>query len=448
MRKKIVISIVFAIIFLASFTQLSYGQFTLAGQIRTRTEVRDGFGTPLPKKSDVAIFTSQRSRLTFGYAGYRLKFGASIQDVRVWGQDVSTINRNTVADYNDLMLHEAWAEIMLTDTAVKNKMFLKVGRQEIIYDDSRLLGNLDWLQQARRHDAAIFKYEAKKIIVNAGFAFNQNSEKLSNTTYNNTTPGYPANTNAGSMYKSFEYLYAAKKLKEGTVSFLFFADQFNKFHMSGSTKIIDTGTWTRATTGLYYAQTFKKLSVNASGYYQFGKNAAGAKLNAQLLTANVMYAATKKLTTGLGVDYYSGGTDGTTSKAFDPLYGTPHKFAGYMDYYYVAWGAGKAGLIDAYVRAKYKATAKCVLALDVHQFIAGSKVVDGSNNTLSKNLGTEIDITATHQLTKEVGFEFGYSHYFTTSTLNSVNVKNVSNAKAGANWFYAMIIIKPTFLVK
>ena len=138
-------------------------QLTLTGQLRTRTEFRDGQGSPLPEDAKPAFFTSQRTRLSLNYSTYRIKFGLTAQDVRVWGQDVSTINRTTTQDNNALMLHEAWAEILLTDTVLKNKtLSLKLGRQELAYDDERLIGKLDWLQQARRHDAALFKYETKK----------------------------------------------------------------------------------------------------------------------------------------------------------------------------------------------------------------------------------------------------------------------------------------------
>ena len=68
-------------------------QFTLSGQIRTRTELRDGFGSPLNEKQEAALFTSQRTRLNVGYEGYRTKFFVAVQDVRVWGQDASTNNR-------------------------------------------------------------------------------------------------------------------------------------------------------------------------------------------------------------------------------------------------------------------------------------------------------------------------------------------------------------------
>src|SRR5688572_33262527 len=133
-------------------TMQSKGQFTLNGQVRTRTELRDGTGTLKPSTNKAAFFTSQRTRLTFNYKSNKVILQTSLQDIRVWGQDASTISN---ADGARLGVHEAWAEILLAnrkDTSFK-KSFLeyisvKAGRQELLYDDSRLLGNLDWLQQA------------------------------------------------------------------------------------------------------------------------------------------------------------------------------------------------------------------------------------------------------------------------------------------------------------
>src|SRR4051794_18132175 len=42
-------------------------QFSLVGQLRTRTEFRDGLATLQPKTNNPAFFTSQRTRLTFNY---------------------------------------------------------------------------------------------------------------------------------------------------------------------------------------------------------------------------------------------------------------------------------------------------------------------------------------------------------------------------------------------
>lgn len=424
-------------------------QMTLSGQVRTRTELRDGQGTPLSIGAKPAFFTSQRTRLSFGYKAYRLKFGVTAQDVRVWGQDVSTINRTTTQDLNGLMLHEAWAELGLTDTSLKTQsLSLKIGRQELVYDDQRLLGNLDWLQQGRRHDAALLKYEAKDYLIHLGAAFNQNKENASGTVYNSTPSGnYTATTNGGSMYKSMVFLYAGKKMKRGTASFLFLNDHFSQYRIDPTTqaKIYpDSNTWSRATTGFYLANNFNKVLLTASAYYQFGHNASGQKVSAELLSLAAQYAFSKKFNAGVGIDFYSGGTSGTTSKAFDPLYGTPHKFAGLIDYFYAANSFGKAGLVNYYIKSKYKASDKFSFAADLHQFNSASEV----GGFATKNLGQEIDLVGTYSLTKQIGFEAGYARYFTTPLLTSPSVKNVSNAKPSANWAYLIINVKPDFLFK
>jgi hypothetical protein len=432
----------------STFSLHTTAQINLSGQVRTRTEVRDGQGAPLPLGATPAFFTSQRSRLSFGYNAYRLKFNVTAQDVRVWGQDVSTINRTTVQELNGVLLHEAWADIQLTDTTVKNKTLnLKIGRQELVYDDQRLLGNLDWLQQGRRHDAALLKYEANGYLLHLGAAYNQNREAASGTLYNNTPPGnYAATTNGGSMYKSLAFLYAGKKLKSGNASFLFLNDVFSSFRNDPvtSAKLYDSSTWSRATTGLYFTNTYNKVSLTASAYYQFGHNATGQKVSAELLSLAGMYALTKKFSTGAGVDYYSGGTTGSNNNAFDPLYGTPHKFGGLMDYFFVASGFGRNGLVDYFIRNKYKASDKLALTADVHQFNSAEAVTGFA----TKNLGQEIDLVGTFALTKQISFEAGYSRYFTTALLTSPAVKNISNAKPQADWAYLMINIKPDFFLK
>lgn len=432
-----------------------YAQFSLSAQLRTRTELRDGQAAPLPRDAKPALFTSQRSRLSAGFTGYRFKLGITVQDTRVWGQDVSTINRTTTQDNNGFLLHEAWAEILLTDTVVKNKsLSLKIGRQELVYDDSRLLGNLDWLQQGRRHDAAVLKFDIGSWMLHTGGAFNQNKENAAGTIYNPVPPGnYTANTNGGSAYKSLEFLYAGKKLKNGNVSFLFLADQFSKFH-TDTVDNIPVKTWEQAaynrmTTGLYFNEQFNKLSVTASGYYQFGTNANGQSLSAGLLSASFQYAVSNKFSAGAGADYTTGGGSGNTSHTFDPLYGTPHKFWGYMDYFYVANGFGNRGLQDYYIKTKLKPGPRLLLTGDVHEFFsAASLPAEGNAPAPSKQFGTETDLTAVYTFTKMISFEAGYSHFWNTASLTSAGVKNIPNAQSSSNWAYLMISIRPEILFK
>ncbi len=433
----------------------TYAQLSVTGQVRTRSELRDGQGTLATPEADPAFFTSQRTRLSLGYSGYRFKLYTSIQDVRVWGQDASSINRVTLDANDGLLMHEAWGEFALLDTTSSiDNLSLKIGRQELLYDDSRLLGNLDWLQQGRRHDLALLKLENKGWTGHLGVAFNQNQERKTGVVYNGIPAGYGAGTNGiGTMYKSMQFLYLGRKLKGGNASLLFLKDDFNKYHLESGARVWEQGVWSRFTTGAYVSATpLSNLNVTASAYAQRGKDKDGTKLEAHLLSAAAMYTVTPKFSIGPGVDYTSGNdpnsTDGVNRK-FDPLYGTPHKFWGYMDYFYVADGFGKNGLVNYYLKSRYKALDNLSFALDAHQFVAANDVMSpDAATTLDRNFGTELDLVVNYGITKVVNIEAGYSTLFASNTLASPAVKNVPNAEKQANWAYLMINIKPTIFTK
>lgn len=426
-------------------------QLTATGQIRTRTEFRKGQGT-LQQKGDVpAFFTSQRTRLNVGYTGYRFKVFTGIQDVRVWGQDSSTINRNSAT--NDLMINEAWGEVILNDTVSSIENFsIKIGRQPIVYDDQKLLGGLDWLQQGRRHDAVVLKFSNKGWIADAGFAYNQNAEKATNNTYlgGTSSSAYKAGTNGmATMYQSMEYLYLGRKFFFGSASLLYFADNFSKASL---TKPKERGTWTRSTYGAYVDATIKrKINVIASAYKQSGRDRTGVEVDASMFSVATQVQIGRKFWIGPGVDYLSG-EDGTKTNTknfrFDPLYGTPHKFWGYMDYFYVASPFGKQGLVNYFLKAKYNLKDNLILTADFHGFAAGNTVSDGAGGKRDSYLGTEIDLVLNYKMTKQIAFEAGYSVMMASDVMASAQVKNVANAEKTAQWAYLMVNITPNFLAK
>jgi hypothetical protein len=450
----------FVIIFCLGLSDIACSQVTISGQVRTRSEFREGQGLPQQENAVPAFFTSQRTRVNVGYAAYRFKLYASIQDVRVWGQDASTIHRTTNDAYDGLMMHEAWGEINLLDTTFKDKtLALKIGRQELVYDDVRLLGNLDWLQQARRHDAALLKFTSKGFTAHLGAAFNQNSERKLDHIYNGVPTGYAASTNGmGANYKSMQFLYLAQKLPFGTGSLLFFKDDFSKYSFAATdslkaTPIYGRGVHSRYTIGgNLFGTASKKIALGLSAFYQGGEYRDGTDLSEYLISLNAMYSVTKKFSVGPGVDITSGnnGSDPTKrNQRFDPLYGTPHKFWGYMDYFYVADGFGPNGLVNYYLKAKYKAKDNLLLSLDAHQFqLSNSVTSTETGKSLSKSLGTELDFIVNYSLTKIINIEGGYCTMFSTDTMVSSKVKNVKNADKQSNWAYLMISIKPELILK
>lgn len=455
-RKSFIASVGVLLFFSFIFYHSATAQFSLTGQLRTRTEVRNGLGNLVLKGSKSAVFTSQRTRLSFGYKWNRLMLGVSIQDVRVWGQDASSISN---ADGNRLMLHEGWADLTLTnkaDTTIKCKlvdlMSLKIGRQELIYDDTRLLGNLDWLQQGRRHDMALLKTVHKGCQVDIGFAYNQNSDAfgITNTSYvpanvpsyvknslgilvptpagllplaaagsastNSSKTGNPVWMNppgtngANQNYKSFTSLYISRKFGQTKFSGLFFNDNFGKYRLdsvgnpssgyvygrrfvsAGPADVFDySGLHHRYTYGLMINHTignasgFGKIAIQVAGYAQSGNNRDGIKMKESFhYTASATYQK-GKISVTPGYDVLSG-NDATTStdEKFDPLYGTPHRHWGYMDYFYVGTGSPAGGLNNSYLKFKYTGNA-ISFGIDFHNFFLNKDMKKGDGSLLRSN---------------------------------------------------------------
>ncbi|WP_462251564.1 alginate export family protein [Ferruginibacter sp.] len=511
MKKKLkaLKSITLLTLAVLSFYQAN-AQLLVTGQIRTRTEYRNGVGTLKPAANDAAFFTSQRSRLTFNYKTNRIILQTSLQDVRLWGQDASTISN---ADGNKLGLHEAWAEIILAnkkDTSFKKSAVeyfaVKLGRQELVYDDVRLLGNLDWLQQARRHDAVVFKLLNKSLQLDAGFAFNQNSDvfnyngtyytpanispfvkdskgflvatpagliPLMNGTGNSSKTGNPAFVNAPSTngmnqnYKALQYLYAAKTFKNTKVSGLFLADHFGKYILdsvitstaSGNGYVYgrrfnQKGVNSRITTGLLVSSLLDKkktLSVTAGAYYQGGNDKDGNSLSAYTSTLTLSFTK-KKFTYTLGWDYVSGNdafSSSTTNHRFDPLYGTPHKFWGYMDYFYVGTGSPAGGLSDPFFKVKYSSKNKrFTTGLDYHYFCLAKDMKDVNGNAIKKYIGSEFDLVSSYALNKITNVEFGLCAMAAAKSMEYAKAITPGTAKLTGLWSYVMISIKPEFLFK
>jgi hypothetical protein len=504
-------TIALILLFLSCFSSFkAFSQLSLTGQLRSRGELRDGYGTLEPTGNKNAAFISQRTRLIFHYNSSKLIFHTSIQDVRLWGQDASTISST---DGNKLELHEAWAEIVLSnkkDTAFKVSPFdyfsIKVGRQELVYDDERLLGNSDWIQQARRHDAIVLKMIQSGWQVDLGGAFNQNTDAINyNGTYytpanvpatikdsqgnlvntpagliplvnsagisaKNGSPAFsnlPGTNGLNQNYKAMEYLYAAKSFGKTKISGLFLSDQFGKYKLdsvrntSGTDvgyvygrRFNQSGVNTRYTTGLLINPVFgsnNQWSLNGGFYYQGGHDRDGADLSAYTYTISALYKSGNMSYTA-GWDYLSGNnsfSSSTTDHRFDPLYGTPHKFWGYMDFFYAASGSPTGGLSNPFFKVKYVSDNKRFsVELANHYFLLADnqKATDGT--AVSKYLGTEFDLTTAYKLNKFTSVDLGFSYMAATSSMEYAKNVAPGSARLSPVWAYLQFNIRPEFLNK
>ena len=391
-------------------------QLKIDAQLKPRFEYRHGFKTLFPDDVDASAFVSQRSRLNIGYTQEQLMFYLSVQDVRVWG-DTPQLN---VAGKNGFSLHQAWAQIGLSESVA-----LKIGRQEIVYNDARIFGNVDWAQQGRSHDVAMLKVKDGKFKLDLGLAFNQDGESLTGNILTTNT------------YKSFQYAWLHNDWDNFSGSFLL---------LNNGRQYIDTDpdiSETRYSQTLGTHLKFGKGAFNLSSnlFYQFGKDVADNDLSAYLIGLDASYKASDKVKLGVGLEIQSG-NDGEApsngeNKAFTPFYGTNHKFNGLMDYFYVGNHMNNVGLTDIYISSNFKLGAKSNLNVALHNFSTSADLAD----TDETELGTELDLVFTQKLQKSVTLKAGYSQLFASDGMEYLKNNFDENSN---NWGWVMIVVNPT----
>lgn len=426
-----------ACLLISTFTMLtlvsSFGQvkFSINGQYMNRAEYRHGYSTLAKPDQDVAFFISQRARITTGLKIDKAEIFVSIQDIRTWGSAANT----TIDNAGLLSVHEAWAALQLN-----RKLNLKMGRQEIGYDEDRIFGSLDWAMQARRHDAALLRFydSASHTTLHFGFAFNQDKEQVEGTLY--TVPN---------NYKTFQYLYFNRSFGKIKTSFLFLNNGV-QYSMPNTVPTEYTTTFSQ-TFGprLVYKEAGNKLSWNTAFYYQTGKNNQNRSLSAYDFLGEVAYQFTKTVSLTGGLELLSGtdetGTASDKAKSFTPFYGTNHRFNGYMDYFYVGNHGNSVGLHDFYIKGLVSYP-KVFYGVALHYFTSAADVTDDTAvstvHVTSGHLGAELDFTINYNVGNGISIQGGYSQMFATENLEYV--KNIVDGSSQTNnWAYLMMIVRP-----
>ena len=355
-------------------------------------------------------------------------FYLSFQDVLVWGENRQLQPEDS---NNSFAVFEAWAEIDLG-----SGFSAKLGRQLISYDDQRIFGSVDWTQQARNHDAALLKYSRERSQVELGIAFNQDFDNPAGF----QSVGTAYNTKGFFSYKTMQYLYLKQNWKGLSGSLLLLNNGFQEFLGDDTT---GNGTYNLQTMGTHWELKKGKFGTALNAYFQTGQLQNDLAVSgAYLLGLDFTYQATDKIGLGLGTELISGdkAETGGRTEAFFPLYGTNHKFNGFMDYFYVGNHANSVGLMDIHASANFKLGEKSGLLIQVLNFGGEQELPDGITY-----LGTELDLVFSRSFSS-YSVQLGYSQMFASSGL--YEIKGVTEDVAAHNqyWVWAMLTLKPKFL--
>ncbi|MFY0688945.1 MAG: alginate export family protein [Cyclobacteriaceae bacterium] len=414
--KKLLLISAFAI---SSLSVLA--QFSITGEIRPRSEFRNGFKKLNSDATAPAFFTEQRSRIYMDYKSDQYVVRISLQDIRIWG-DTPQIFK---ADNGMTAISEAWGLVRFTP-----KVGLKIGRQIISYDNQRYLGGLEWAQQGRRHDAVVLQLEDgdKKLKFHLGAAYNQSGtipepKKVFGNDYLDVA-----------NYKAMQYAWFHKDFEGGGLSVLAFNESKQYATTADSISM-------RQTLGAVASKAVAGIKLAGEGYYQTGKVGL-TDVSAFMFDFNATFKTSITPIT-VGYQYLSGSESGATEiNHFTPAYGTNHMHNGFMDYFYVGNPHGNAGLQDIYVKTKFKAGEKGVLIGHAHQFMSASTVLDGEGASMSSSFGTEVDLVYALKLNPATTINVGYSHLIGTETLQAVKGGDHQSLN---NWAWVMITVKPKF---
>ena len=170
------------------------------------------------------------------------------------------------------------------------------------------------------------------------------------------------------------------------------------------------------------------------GYFQKGEN-----LKAFDFGADASYKVSGNTSLSAGFEILSGNDTTTTDQeAFNPFFGTNHKFNGFMDYFYVGNHINTIGLVDLFLKGQYS-LGKSTLSAHGHYFAGATDHIAGFDG---KSLGIEIDLVCSYKISEITNISAGYSQMFGT---DNMAVLKGGDKSAMSYWAWVMITVKPVF---
>jgi len=449
----------------------------IGGTLRHRFEMQHEFGgstsavlgTSNAKTED---FTLQRMRLYFDAdVNKNVRAFIKLQDVRTWGIERVAAGNGTVGNLGRVDLNEGYVELRnLGDlSSVLENVSVRIGRWQWFYGDHRLIGTLNWANQARSYDGARVRWAKDKNWVDVFAAsvdeFDTGSDAAAGELLGR-----------GTQDEVLWGFYSHFKVTDGLAAEPYMLNRFRSRDQDGGDGVLVAGEQ-RFTLGARI--TGKKipslpgLDFKLEQAWQFGDTNPVTGINAGTDMDIDAFAGAW----GVGYTFsnvawsprigyqfaYASGDDNVTDddlETFDHLYPTGHARMGYMDFH--AWQNIEAHKIEF----SCKPTKKLLLKADMWFFEAAEEedsrfgVVGGlgsstggarmgGNATVATNprtglpirddeFGQELDLVLKYKLFKNFGVVAGYSHYWTDDYIE----ESRGDDDTDADWLWLQTTVK------
>ncbi len=364
--------------------------FVVTGEVRTRTELDD---RDLADAQSATAYHLLRSRLGVdARPAPHVRAFVQVQDARLWGGESPSLALGTLdGDADQLDVHQAFLEL---DSLGGQPLALRLGRQELIYGNERLVGAVGWSNVGRSFDAARLRWAHGRLT----------ADLVAAQLVTSVGPDDP---------QALVGAFASWAGTRGAVEAFVFGDDDAAEVEVGP----DAGEnrRQRATLGARVVGAAGRVGLDAELMGQAGAIAtapgvARDDIRAWLASAEASLAV-GRARLAIGATHLSGDGDPTdgVDRRFDTLFATNHKFYGAMDYFPRVMGP--AGLDDLYLSAAGKAGAHWALRAAAHAFWSAADTGEG------RTLGQEVDVGARYALAPTAGVEVGLSAFHATDRL-------------------------------
>lgn len=424
---------------------------------RVRYEVHDGFGIA-GKGGPAADFKDTGADVQNNYLLYRIRphvgYNSEWFSAYVEGRHSGEENdeRKPNPEVDDFDLHQAYVTI---GNHKEFPLSLKIGRQELVYGDERLIGPSAFNNVGRTFDAAKLRWQ------NAWFGVDFFASRV--VLIDNH------NFNMSNDYEYFSGAYFSSKLiPKQTTEWYFLARNASANATSypatttqvvGSARDIYTvGFRVKSNPGELHGWDYTGEVMGQFGHYNDPARPVGLnslEQRAYAFVAGGGYTFTDVLYTprvGLEYDFGSGDHNPNDNKheTFDNLFPTNHKFYGFMDF------VSLQNIHDVSVNSSIKPLPRLAMTANYHSFFladthdnfytvtgarrGGIGATPGTGYGINPNydsyVGSELDLITTYNINPQTVFEVGFGHFFTgkyiDQSLSAVGTKD-------ANWVYVSL---------
>lgn len=398
--------------------------FNLDAQLMTRGELRaGGFKADSLDSERVSHFALGRYRIIADYQRSWLNVRLTPQYTGVWGQGSAGV-----------VLYEGWAKMQS-----KKGLFVKIGRQELTYDDGRIIGNDDWTMTAPTHDVLKLGYDGESHKVHLLAAYNQNAENIDN--------GVIYYSGGLQPYKTMQTLWYHYDTPKKSFGISLLGMNIGMQNTDQEHPI----TYYQQLVGTYMSFRPKYWSLEGAFYYQMGKEEHGMTIDAFMASAKLNVKPSENYNLFAGYDYLSGdkyfnvppeGGIGLVfhdkARGFNAIFGSHHEFYGAMDFFYLSnyVGGFTPGLQNLYFGGNIKPVNGLSINAAYHYYAIATDL-DYVN---TKTLGHSVELASSYAFNKAVSVSAGYTFMKGSETMELLN--KVSE-KRQLHWAWLMMTVTP-----